>query len=181
VEDLDPVSVHALACAGGEMAEHLTRKAGAEPFAEHALATFPDLQPRKLRRLRNQYWDAFKRATARDGQAREDQELLEPFSSQQNDHALLIGWYDYERAIEALPIEAPAFQAWYFALYPGRLNPAFDGSAYEALFPGLREMSCPERKKALREAIGRARAKPSIMAHPRDCRATDWRLSSRSI
>lgn len=32
IEDFDPVSVHTLACAGGEVAEHLARKAGAEPF-----------------------------------------------------------------------------------------------------------------------------------------------------
>ena len=30
LDDLDPVSVHSLACAGCEVAEHLTRKAGAK-------------------------------------------------------------------------------------------------------------------------------------------------------
>jgi len=40
IDDLDPVSVHTLACAGGEVAEHLTRKSGAEPFTSHVLATF---------------------------------------------------------------------------------------------------------------------------------------------
>ena len=43
LDDLDPVSVHSLACAGCEVAEHLTRKAGAKPFSTHVLATFPDL------------------------------------------------------------------------------------------------------------------------------------------
>jgi hypothetical protein len=33
LEDTDPVSVHALACAGCEIAEYLTRKAGEEPFS----------------------------------------------------------------------------------------------------------------------------------------------------
>ena len=32
LEDLDPVSVHVLACAGGEIAEHLSRKKGRPPF-----------------------------------------------------------------------------------------------------------------------------------------------------
>ena len=42
IEDRDPVSVHTLACAGGEIAEYLARKKGKEPFADHILATFPD-------------------------------------------------------------------------------------------------------------------------------------------
>jgi hypothetical protein len=58
--DADPVSVHTLACAGCEIAEHLTRKAGAKPFSTHVLATFPDLDLRDLRQLQNQYWNAFK-------------------------------------------------------------------------------------------------------------------------
>jgi hypothetical protein len=40
LDDADSVSVHTLACAGSEIAEHLTRKAGAEPFSGHALASF---------------------------------------------------------------------------------------------------------------------------------------------
>ena len=63
LDDLDPVSVHTLACAGCEVAEHLTRKAGAKPFSTHALATFPSLDIQKIRRLQNQYWNAFKHAT----------------------------------------------------------------------------------------------------------------------
>ena|SRR5215831_12237491 len=64
LQDCDPVSVHALACAGCEIAEHLTRKAGEEPFSTHALLTFPDLDIGKIRRLKNQYWNAFKTAYA---------------------------------------------------------------------------------------------------------------------
>ena len=51
IDDRDPVSVHTLACAGGEVAEHLTRKAGAEPFVSHALATFTDRELVDIRRL----------------------------------------------------------------------------------------------------------------------------------
>src|SRR5262245_25781158 len=79
LDDLDPVSVHTLACAGCEVAEHLTRKAGTEPFSTHALATFPSLDIQKIRRLQNQYWKAFKHATTRDGVERADQELLDRF------------------------------------------------------------------------------------------------------
>jgi hypothetical protein len=53
IEDLDPISVHTLARAGGEIAEHLTRKAMSKPFIDHALATFPDETLRKIRGLQN--------------------------------------------------------------------------------------------------------------------------------
>ena len=49
IDDLDPVSVHTLACAGGEVAEHLTRNSGAEPFTSHVLATFPDVDLKEIR------------------------------------------------------------------------------------------------------------------------------------
>jgi hypothetical protein len=102
LQDCDPVSVHALACAGCEIAEHLTRKAGEEPFSTHALLTFPDLDIGKIRRLKNQYWNAFKHAQMRDGIEREDSELLERFGDEVNDHTLYIGWHDYMLAVDLL-------------------------------------------------------------------------------
>src|SRR5580704_9603297 len=86
LDDLDPVSVHTLACSGGEVAEHLTRKAGAEPFVSHALATFSDLKPKDIRRLKNQFWNSFKHATTHKGEERDDRKLLERFNDLQNDH-----------------------------------------------------------------------------------------------
>jgi hypothetical protein len=118
IEDCDPVSVHTLACVGAEIAEHPTRKAEAEPFSTHALATFPDLNSTMLRRIRNKYYNAFKHASTRQGAERNDQELLERFNDQVNDHVLLVGWYDNVLAVGALPIEAQVFQAWYFAPIP---------------------------------------------------------------
>jgi hypothetical protein len=95
IDDLDPVSVHTLACAGGEVAEHLTHKAGAKPFSSHALATFPDLEIKDIRRLQRQFWNAFKHATTRDGKERDDdRKLLERFNDLQNDHTLFVGWSD---------------------------------------------------------------------------------------
>ncbi len=128
IEDFDPVSVHTLACAGGEVAEYLTRKAGAQPFAEHALATFPDAKIREIRDLQHQFSNAFKHATTKGGGDRKDHELLNRFNDHQNDHTLFVGWYDYQQAMQALPIEAQAFQGWYFALCPEKLNPDVDPS-----------------------------------------------------
>ncbi|HVI12045.1 MAG TPA: hypothetical protein VM822_04165 [Pseudolabrys sp.] len=167
LDDLDPVSVHTLACAGCEVAEHLTRKAGAEPFSTHVLATFPSLDIQKIRRLQNQYWNAFKHATTRDGLERDDQELLDRFDDDTNNHTLFIGWHDYMLATGTLPPEAQAFQMWYFALYPDKLNPDVDSTPYERVFPNLKEKSAPERKKMLRDWIASARNDLNLMTDPR--------------
>jgi len=98
LDDLDPVSVHTLDCAGAEIAEHLTRKRGDEPFSSHALATFSDVDAPKIRHLRNQFCNAFKHATTHKGEERDDRKLLERFSDLQNDHALFVTWYDYALA-----------------------------------------------------------------------------------
>jgi len=110
LEDSDPVSVHTLACAGCEIAEYLTRKAGEKPFSTHAVATFPDINIGKIRRVQNQYWNAFKHARTRSGIERKDRELLERFGDEVNDHTLFIGWRDYQQAVGTLPIEAQIFQ-----------------------------------------------------------------------
>jgi hypothetical protein len=166
IEDLDPVSVHTLACAGGELADHLSRKSGAQTFAEHALATFPEIDIKKLRRIERQFWNAFKHATTQGGEERADHELLDRFNDLQNDHTLFVGWYDYQQAEKALPIEAQAFQAWYFALYPDRLSPDVDASSYDKISPDLRDQPRNEQKRALREAIAKVRANQDVMNDP---------------
>jgi hypothetical protein len=167
LQDCDPVSVHALACAGCEIAEHLTRKAGEEPFSTHALLTFPDLDIGKIRRLKNQYWNAFKHAQMRDGIEREDSELLERFGDEVNDHTLYIGWHDYMLAVGILPIEAQIFEAWYFALYLEKLNPEVDTTTHRRLFPMLPNKCRADQKGALREVISSYRRNAEVMTHPK--------------
>ena len=53
IDDLDPVSVHCLACGEGEVAETLTERAGADPFSANALQVVPELTRGKLREVRN--------------------------------------------------------------------------------------------------------------------------------
>jgi hypothetical protein len=168
LDDADPVSVHTLACAGSEVAEHLTRKVGAEPFSTHALATFPILQTKELRRIRNQYWNAFKHATTLGGLDRVDEELLERFTDAVNDHTLFIGWYDYMMATGSLPIEAQVFQIWYYALYPEKLNPDVDTTQHQRVFPNLSSLTRSDQKKALRAVIDAgAREDLSVMNDPK--------------
>ncbi len=128
----------------------------------HALATFPTLDIPKLKRIRNQYWNAFKHATTRDGLDRADEELVERF----NDHVLFVGWYDYVLATARMPPEAQVFQAWYFALYPNKLNPQVDSAEFQSVFPNLASLSRSDQKKALREVIAKYRDDEEIMNHP---------------
>ena len=88
------------------------------------------------------------------------------FSDLQNDHALLVGWYDLMLACKKLPIEAQMFQSWYFALYPERLGSEADVSRYETLFPRLRDLARSDQKNALRDAIERSRQDPAVMNDP---------------
>jgi hypothetical protein len=76
LEDFDPVSVHTLACAGGELADRLASAKGAMPFSAHALAVVPNLDDKRLKRVRNQFWNAFKHATTRKGVPRSDSGLF---------------------------------------------------------------------------------------------------------
>ena len=164
--DCDPVSVHCLACGGGEVAETLTAKAGAEPFSSHIFATQPQVTPKALKEMRNLYWNAFKHASTRDGVERADLEEMAHFSDDKNDHVLFIAWHDYMMATRRTPIEAQAFQAWYFALYPEKLDPKVPTEIYETIFPGLTTLPRTEQKAMLRQVIEREQNNPDTMGSP---------------
>jgi hypothetical protein len=160
IEDQDPVSVHVLACGGGEVAEQLARRADQEPFAMEIMATFSNLEMRDIRRIRNQFWNAFKHATTLAGTPRADEELLAAFDDQQNEHTLFIGWYDYMMAVNRLPIEAQVFQVWYYALYPEKLAAGISSESYVSFFPAMKSIDRPEQKRRLREVIAWAKQQP---------------------
>ena len=166
IADLDPVSVHCLACGGAELAQHLAKTAGGSAFFEHALATNPGLDQRSLSYLRNKYWNAFKHATTTDGRERADDILLADFSDEQNDHQLLIGWLDLSEAMGSMPIEAQVFQAWYFAMHPDKLTPAFSADVILSVFPKLSSLDRVERKRELRRVIDVARNDEDVMSDP---------------
>jgi hypothetical protein len=167
IDDLDPVSVHCLACGGGEVAETLTERAGKNPFSAHAMEVVPDLTRGKLREMRNRYWNAFKHALDHRGVDRQDAATLAEFDDAKNDHVLFIGWYDLMLALGRMPIEAQAFQAWYFAKYPEKLDPEYDAELYDRVFPGLREMERRGQKAFLRTVIAEHRLNLDVMDDPK--------------
>ena len=162
LQDDDPVSVHCLACGGTELAAFLADQSDQTSFTEHALMTFPEMKTGELVSLRNKYWNAMKHARSRDGSLRDDQDLMDAFDDEKNDHVLFIGWHDYGLAVGVLPIEAQAFQAWYFSCYPDKVQVA-DRQKYIDLFPGIREADRTSRKKMLRRKIDWAKKQKHVM------------------
>lgn len=167
IDDLDPVSVHCLACGGAELAEHLAKKSGASAFVDHAMKVDPSLDERTLARLRNRYWNAFKHAKAHDGSERADDVLLDGFSDEQNDHTLLVGWLDLAEAMGGMPIEAQVFQCWYFALHPEKLSAEFNTDAILRVFPNLSALGRNEGKAELRRVIEFWKTNEEIMGDPK--------------
>lgn len=161
---LDPVSLHVLAVAGGEVAERVAEQAGGEPFKNHVLETFPTMKLQEVRDLQRQYSNAFKHATDRKGQDRDDAALLAAFDPSVNEHMLFIGWYDYAKAALPRPIEAQAFEAWYLAKCPEKLNPdEVEPGILERLFPRLRALSADRQMAKLNDMIRKARKNGEVM------------------
>jgi hypothetical protein len=79
-----------------------------EPFATHILQTQPHLDRRLIRRLRNNYWNAFKHFYDQKGLQRQDEELLADFNDTKNDAALYIGWRLLLVAPAAIVTRAPS-------------------------------------------------------------------------
>lgn len=161
--DDDPISVHCLACGGGELANQLSLDAKETPFAQHALDLHPNMTSHELLSMRNKYWNAMKHSTSRSGQVRDDKDLMAGFDDDQNDHILFIGWYDYANAVGLLPIEAQVFQIWYFANFPEKLSADYPASDYTSFFPGLINLDRAGKKRALRRKIDWARKKHVAM------------------
>jgi hypothetical protein len=165
LRDLDPVSVHCVANGGCELIEFYAKKAGGQPFTSHVLKTWPDLDMPSLRRSHRKYWTAFKHATHQHSkQERNDEKVLSDFTDEQNDEALLIGWYDYAQATNKMPVEAQLHQAWYIALHPEKLDLKHASKPYQQWFPNLRAKSRSRQKRMLNQAILRASKDKKIMS-----------------
>ena len=168
--DKDPVSTQCLACGGGEILEEMAvAQLRDETLIMSMIEAQPHLDRKKLRKIKHQYWNAFKHLTDREGLAREDDELLSQFSDTANDAALFVGWWDYMSIRKQLPIPAQVFQIWWLAINAQEygLEKSMNGrEAILATFPDIRQQPREEQKRRLRRAIERARKNPKVLAHP---------------
>jgi hypothetical protein len=150
VRDKDPISVHCLACGGGELIEGLAEVENKEPFAAHILQTQPHLDSAGIRRRRNLYWNAFKHFFDMKGERRRDTELLQDFNDTKNDIALYIAWHDYGIVVERLPVAAQVFQVWWYALNEDKLIDDAPLDTYRTAFPDITKVDRAEQKRMLR-------------------------------
>jgi hypothetical protein len=85
-----------LACGGSEIVEGLAKEGQLPSISTHILQTVPGIDVGKLKRLRNQHWNALKHFYAQDGKTvRDDEALMADFNDQANDAVLFCGWLDY--------------------------------------------------------------------------------------
>jgi hypothetical protein len=164
--DKDPISVHCLACGGGEVIEGLAESHDHDVFATHIMQTQPGIDRRKIRGARNQYWNAFKHFFDRKFIARDDEQLLAFFDDRQNDIALFIGWWDYLSLQKKLPVAAQVFQAWWYALNEDKITPGSDLTAFRLAFPNIMKADRTEQKRRLRRTIERYRKDKHLLADP---------------
>jgi hypothetical protein len=176
--DRDPLSVQSLACGGSEIMEGLAEQAALPTLSTHILQTFPNVDMAKIKRLRNQYWNAIKHFYQRDKRtARDDAALMADFTDRANDAVLFMGWLDYMTYMKKLPVEAQVFQVWWYATNEARMNPEADPAPFRTMFPGIAEVERAEQKRRLRRAAERYRRDKAILA---DARTEPGPLSPRS-
>ena len=164
--DKDPISVHCLACGGGEVIEGLAEAKTDQVFATHILKTQPDMDRVKVRRMRNVYWNAFKHFSDRDGLPRDDEELLRSFDDTKNDAALFIGWWDYGVLQKKMPVAAQVFQVWWYALNEDKVSKYANFRVFRTAFPGIVQQDGAEQKRRLRRKIEKYRGDKKLIADP---------------
>lgn len=168
LRDKDPYSVHALACGGSELIEGLAETAGLATLSKHIMGLQSDIDMRKIRGLRNQYWNAIKHFYNHTGKtAREDEELMADFSDVANDAVLFMGWLDYMMLVNRLLIEVQVFQVWWYATNESRMNPDADPTSWSSVFTGIAGQYRQEQKRRMRRTLQKYRKYKEILTDMR--------------
>ena len=164
LRDQDPVSVQCLACGGAEVVEALAVHRGVTSFTNHILDQRQSLDLPRFRHLRGLYWNAFKHVfKPRSQELRDDEEIVQNFSDEKNDVALLIGWSDYATLTQRMPIATQVFQVWYFALNLEQLSPDVDQRPFYHYFPNLAQANRREQKRRLKRAVEKYEHDPELL------------------
>lgn len=166
LRDEDPISVHCLATTACEILDFYAEKMGTPRFSMYALEAIPDLKKRELYFAQRRNLNSMKHAKTQNGVERtQDEKILRNFKDQENDHALFIGWSDYQLMTGSIPIEAQALQIWYFALYEEKLPPDTARGPAKILFPEIGRLNRKQAKRQLARAIDDVRQATDIVWH----------------
>jgi hypothetical protein len=137
-----------------------------QTITRHILEANPQLSDRGLREIRNARWNALKHFASRNGQPRDDADLIDSLSDEQNEMLLFTGWGDYGGFGGALPVAAQVFQVWWYALNEAKMAPGID-RAWRNVFPDIDKANRHERKRRLRRAVERYRNNRQVTADPK--------------
>jgi hypothetical protein len=132
-------------------------------FITHVSEIFPNMDISQIRNIQRKFSNAFKHATTRKGQDRNDEEILAAFDPELNDHALFTGWYDFILSGTPTPIEAQVFTAWYFAKHPEKASPDVDMSPFTRTFSNLPSLSSERQLGRLRDVIRKTKKNGAVM------------------
>ncbi|MQR98665.1 hypothetical protein [Gluconobacter aidae] len=153
IQDLDPISVHSLACGGCEIIEGLATHEQRNSFSSQMIDANPQLTLRNFRTQRGSIWNAFKHITQLDRKTlRDDKSILESFSDKENDAVLLTGWLDYAEYNKSLPKEAKVFILWFYSINKEHLDKELFETIIrnsEFLFPQINRKPRKEQKNIL--------------------------------
>ncbi|MBI4252433.1 MAG: hypothetical protein HY618_08235 [Candidatus Tectomicrobia bacterium] len=136
--DVDPISVHSLACASAEILEAICRKNSKQTFFAHMRESNPKFTSKEIRETLNKSKNWFKHADKDHG------DVLTDFSDVLNDYAIFMASHDYGSLENWKPIEIQVFQLWFSAVYMKHMDPRLE--IVQQLFPDMDKKNRREQK-----------------------------------
>jgi hypothetical protein len=167
----DAVSVYSLAANAWEVIDVLCIRAGVESMSVQARENVPAGKDLKRNYINSPHRNFFKHAES------DPDACLEPPSITHLEGLIFLAVEDYIRLHRRSPIQLQAFQAWYLAKYPDKIDPKVANGLtdnLQAAFPGLPSLSYPEQLAEGKRAINEASNDPEVLQDARTEPAFDW-------
>lgn len=161
-ECADSISVYSLAQASWEILDALCKNQGLIRFREQ-MSDANSLSEHEIKNIASYGRNFFKHAD------RDPDGILDDFSDDRNDHALLGAVIDYGTLADTKPVEIQIFPIWYLSVYPEKaMRPEMNEiiAAGEILFPKIGTMVRREQKRLGLRVLDSALRDPTLMQHP---------------
>lgn len=158
----DVVSVYSLAANSWEVIDALCVRAGVESMSVQARENVPSGRDLKRNYINSPYRNFFKHADS------DPDERLEPPSVSHLEGLLFLAVEDYIRLHHRSPIQLQAFQAWYLAKNPDKIDVRAAKDLITRLqvaFPHLLSLSHADQLAEGRRAIHEASLNPEVLGH----------------
>lgn len=135
----DPVSVHTLAAAAGEVFRNLLKNKNIDSWKSYAGKANPHLNPHEVHRILTKSQNFFKHAN-------EDPEAVLDFEETDNDYMIILALSEYMELINSekrskekrVTVPMTVFQYWFFAKLPDETEVHDHQKKSKRFFPGTR-------------------------------------------